>query len=109
MRDEDYKPDWDNIPKEFKYCYVAKFEHGKCVQLRTHQKDQYHSTWIEHRRPPELVEDAWYAVTDTHGSKRMGKYCANKMNLGGSYWVNTSELTIHQRIPDSMWECEDEQ
>lgn len=108
MSNKDYNPDWDNIPKEFKYCYVAKFEHDKCVQLRTHQKDQYHSTWIEYRRPPELVDGAWYACSESRG-KFIGWYGAKDNLIGsGMEYYKPDQITIHQRIPDSMWECEDE-
>ena len=108
----DYQPDWDNIPAKLKYCYVENGEDGVFSVIYRCEKFPVlpPPSMTEYIRPLELVDGAWYAVTDGHGSQRIGMYCgsANKMNLGGSYWNNTSELTIHQRIPDSMWESEDE-
>ena len=104
----DYKPDWDSIPAKLKYCYVENGEGGVFSVIYRCEKFPVAPPMTEYIRPPELVDGAWYAFTSDNGVKMIGRYVDKKMYAtGGYHWPD--QMTIHQRIPDSIWECEDEQ
>ena len=115
MNNKDYKPDWDNIPKEFKYCYYSVNGHSGKVEKKLFSNCKMLPSVIGKMqlkridRPPELVDGAWYACSESRG-KFIGWYGA-KDNLiaSGMEYYKPENITIHQRIPDSMWDIEDEQ
>lgn len=109
----EYKPDWDSIPKEFKYCYYSVCEHSGKVERKILSNCKMFPSVIGKMhlkradRPPTLVDGAWYAVRNAFGEQFAGEYSKkdNEIQCDGE-WVGVSELTVHNRIPDELWGIE---
>lgn len=103
----EYKPDWDSIPEEFKYCYYYQdpMTDPEAQAVLCKNRVPYFDGRNMHRieRPPELVDGAWYAFTDRKGYSFAGRYgFENYIWVGGSPYL-ARDVTIHNRIPDELW------
>lgn len=105
----EYKPDWDSIPKEFKYCYYfahALTEGDRQLILSVNPIPRHDRNEHMKRadRPEPLVDGAWYTVT-IYGKnlklvmKYTGKYTFLWNHEGFAY----RDLIVHNRIPDELW------
>lgn len=103
----EYKPDWSSIPKEFKYCYYfthASTDDGRQLILSVNHIPRYDNSEYMKRadRPPELVDGAWYAVTTKVEAQLVCRFLDRHFWRGDSIF-KPDELTVHNRIPDELW------
>lgn len=102
----EYAPNWNELEEKFKYVYELN---GNEIATTTEFDSLLDTGYTKHARPIRLVDGAWYALTVNDSGFRfntVGQWDRNKKHFAINIDVvwTLDRVTIHNRIPDEMWE-----